>query len=164
MLLYRERNCYIIPLGTNHPFGQKEPHYEGGTTTDSSTQMSFFFELVNGKCFFFFSITARFEISSFRESFLAYKLYDLHSTEFSHYKRNITKCILIFKEIWDTDSKIKQVNRIPFPAHRQERGLVMVLAPFAGRCEPTSQWGSSTSETPASHLELIGLLFGKFNN
>lgn len=70
----------------------------------------------------------------------------------------------MLQEIWDTDSETEQVNIIFFLAHRQEKGLVMMLGPFVGRCEPTSQQGSSTSETPASHLELIGLLFGKFNN
>ena len=79
-------------------------------------------------------------------------------------KKKLPNAYLTLKNIWDTDSEIKQVNGIRFPAQRQKRSLVMTLEPFAGRCEPASHWGSSTSETPASHLELIGLLFGKFNN
>lgn len=138
MLLYGERNYYIIPWAQITHLGKKSHTMNEGQEQIHRHRYLFFYFLTSEREILFFNKTMCFEISSFRESYLACKLYDLNSTEFSHYKKNITKCILIFKEIWDTDFKIKQVKRIPLPVRRQERGLVTVLAPFAGKCEPTS--------------------------
>ena len=74
-------------------------------------------------------------------------------------EETLPNTFLILK-MWD--SEIKQVSGGSFPDSRQ----VMLLEPFAGRGEQTSQQESSTSETSTSHLELIGFFFffGKFSN